>query len=318
MKFSYNIGENQTFAALTVCALSLHKEITHLKSRVFIFNRIAAFIREITDTIRSDRLSIYAAQASFFVIISAVPFISILFALAGIFLPELPADFAERFPIPEQVFTFLSHITKELESAPNVSLLSLSAVTTLWTASRGIAAIRAGVETVYRAGKNRGYVRFRIRSLISTLVFIVMIVAAVALLLFGDYLASAVSRLGIKWFENVFIDLRTPLFVASMTVIFTVFYCAVARRSTYVRHSVILHVPGAVFSSLGWIVFSFFYSLYITHFPDAATVYGSLAAICLIMLWLYFCMVILLLGAEVNKLWFAGLTKVTLHINKRR
>lgn len=285
-----------------------------MKSRVLIFNRIVAFVREIADTIRSDRLSIYAAQASFFVIISAVPFISILIALAGIFLPEIPSDFASRFPLPERIFSFLSYITKELESAPNVSLLSLSAVTTLWTASRGIAAIRAGIETVYRAERNPGYMRLRLRSLFSTLVFIIMIVAVVALLLFGDFLGQLIGG----WFEDAFLGLRTPLFIAAMSVIFTTFYAHVARRSTYVRHSVILHVPGALFSSVGWLAFSFFYSLYISHFPDAATIYGSLAAICLIMLWLYFCMVILLLGAEVNKLWFAGLTKVTLHTNKRR
>lgn len=284
-----------------------------MKSRVIIFNRIVTFIRQTAVTIREDRLSVYAAQASFFVIISAVPFISILIALVGIFLPEIPSDFAVRFPLSERILSF---IIDELRGAPNVSLLSLSAVTTLWTASRGIAAIRAGIETVYRAEKNQGYVKLRLRSLISTLVFIVMIVAVVAIILFGDFLA--VSIIG-GWFEDVFLNMHTPIFIAVMTVIFTTFYAHIAKRSNYVRHSVILHVPGALFSSFGWIIFSFFYSLYISHFPNAATIYGSLAAICLIMLWLYFCMIILLLGAEVNKLWFCGLKQFRFpNTNKRR
>ena len=49
----------------------------------------------------------------------------------------------------------------------------------------------------------------------------------------------------------------------------------------------------------------FFYSLYIKYSPNASYIYGGLAAICLIMLWLYFCMIIFLCGAEVNKLWAA-------------
>lgn len=301
----------------------LYKEYTALRSRVFLLNQIIAFVKQIADTIRSDRLSIYAAQASFFVIISAVPFLSLLFSLAGIFLPDIPSDFAHRFPLPEKLFSFLSHIIEELSGAPNVSLLSLSAVTTLWSASRGISAIRAGIETVYHSGRNPGYVRHRLLSIFATLVFIIMIVAAVALLLFGDFLADTLGGVLGDWFEDVFLSLRTPLFIAAMSVIFTAFYSSVAQRSTFVRHSVILHIPGALFSSCGWIVFSFFYSLYIAHFPDAGTIYGSLAAICLIMLWLYFCMVILLLGAEFNKLWFAGLTrlelpKISRHTNKRR
>ena len=63
------------------------------------------------------------------------------------------------------------------------------------------------------------------------------------------------------------------------------------------------HLPGAVFSAVGWVLFSFFYSLYVTDFPNAASLYGSLAAVCLLMLWVYFCLLILLLGAELNKLW---------------
>lgn len=276
-----------------------------LKSRIVFLSRFVLFCRTAAKIIREDKISVYAAQASFFVITSAVPFLSLLFALAGIFLPESA--------VLEQLSDVLPSVIEELQNAPNVSLLSISAVTTLWTASRGIAAIRAGIESVYRASHLEGFFKRRFRSILSTLMFIVMIVAVVALLLFGDF----VSR-HIGWFGNAFFDLRTPLFVTAMTVIFTAVYHSVAKRSTYVRHSVPAHVPGALFSSAGWILFSFFYSYYIDHFPRASTIYGSLAAICLIMLWLYFCMTILMLGAVVNKLWFAGTEEITCDESSQR
>ena len=71
------------------------------------------------------------------------------------------------------------------------------------------------------------------------------------------------------------------------------------------RLSVKSQVPGAVFSTLGWMGFSLAFSLYFTHFGgwNYSYMYGSLAAIVLFLLWLYFCMCILFWGAEVNCLW---------------
>ena len=51
-------------------------------------------------------------------------------------------------------------------------------------------------------------------------------------------------------------------------------------------------------------LYSYFYSLYIVYFPNASYIYGSLAAVILFMLWVYFCMIIFLVGAEINKIGF--------------
>ena len=58
--------------------------------------------------------------------------------------------------------------------------------------------------------------------------------------------------------------------------------------------------PGAVFSSVCWYLFSIGFSLYVTYTPGLNNMYGSLTTIILAMLWLYFCMYIILLGAEIN------------------
>ncbi|HIU47977.1 MAG TPA: YihY/virulence factor BrkB family protein, partial [Candidatus Avimonoglobus intestinipullorum] len=62
------------------------------------------------------------------------------------------------------------------------------------------------------------------------------------------------------------------------------------------------HLPGAVFTTAGWMVFSFLFSIYIENFANYSYIYGSLTAIVLMMLWLYSCMIILLFGAELNML----------------
>lgn len=259
-----------------------------MRSKIFSHSpRIRAVIRTVTE----DCVSLHAAHASFFVITSAVPFASVLFTLTGIFLPDLSAV---QILEGTAVTSLLRALTTELYSIPGVSLLSFSTVTTLWTASRGISGIRSGIETIYGCTRRSGYVEHRLRSLLVTLVFILFLAAAVGILLFGDLLGMPSGKI------------RFPMFAAVLTGSFTGIFVSAARRSDKVRHTIRHHIPGAVFATVGWVVFSWGYSLYITHFPSASTVYGGLAAVCLIMLWLYFCMMILLLGAEVNKLCFAG------------
>ncbi len=260
-------------------------------------------VRRIVSQIAGDKVTVYAAQASFFVIISAVPFLSLLISIAGLVLPSDLPDVLTGLPVPEGFSVLFDTVIDDLRTAPNVPLLSVSAVTTLWSASRGISAIRSGLELVYLAGRSKGFFAHRIKSLVSTLIFIAVITAAVTLMLFGDLV---VKWLRIAKISDLIMRLRTPLFTAALCILFTVMYSSTARRSTRVKNGILPHLPGAVFSSVGWTLFSYFYSLYITHFPSASYIYGSLAAVCLIMLWLYFCMIILLLGAEVNKLWFAG------------
>ena len=59
-------------------------------------------------------------------------------------------------------------------------------------------------------------------------------------------------------------------------------------------------IPGALFSAIGWQVVSWIFSMYLDIFEGFSDMYGSLTTIVLIMLWLYFCMYCILLGAEVN------------------
>ena len=59
-------------------------------------------------------------------------------------------------------------------------------------------------------------------------------------------------------------------------------------------------LPGAIFTAFGWALASFIFSIYMDIFRGFSSMYGSLTTIVLIMLWLYFCMYVLLLGGEIN------------------
>ncbi len=277
-----------------------------MKSKNFSINSAAAYVRNLIRLITHDKVTVYAAQASFFVITSSVPFISMLIALAGLFLPE-DSTLIYRLTNANDLTKFdygglFSTIINEIQKAPGVSLLSFSAVTTLWSASKGISAVRSGIETVYSANAESGFVTHRLKSIFNTVIFIVLLTLLSVLLLFGDLLTSLFGGR----FTYIATLLRIPMLAVLMALFFTLIYVTVARRSNLVSRNFFRHLPGAMFSSVGWLLFSYLYSIYIDHFPGASRIYGGLAAICLIMLWLYFCMIILLLGAEINKLYFAS------------
>jgi membrane protein len=64
-------------------------------------------------------------------------------------------------------------------------------------------------------------------------------------------------------------------------------------------------LPGAAVSAVGWHLYSGLFSLYLRCSHGLENMYGSLAALIGIMLWLYGCMYLVLAGLEVN-VWFIG------------
>ncbi len=279
------------------------------KSHVIRLKTLISAIRGAADTFYEDRVTVYAAQASFFVVISAVPFLSLLISAVSLIRPTDLTTLTESVQglIPAPILSAFSELLTELRDIPGLSLISISALTTLWSASRGISAIRKGLQTVYHVPGKRSFFRNRLYSLCYTLCFIVMIVTVAVTLLFGDFLYGIITDK--LRFSSDLLDMllrfKTPIFIVLISLVFNTMYCVIGRRSNRLPKGFLFHFPGAFLAAVGWSVFSSLYSLYIAHFPRAFSLYGGLAAICLIMLWLYFCMIILLGGAEVNKLIFS-------------
>jgi len=276
------------------------------KSHIIRFQSLIAFFRHIADIFYEDRVTVYAAQASFFVIISAVPFLSLLISVIGIVQSTDLTTLTESLHgfIPTPILNAITELLTELRDIPGISLVSISALTTLWSASKGISAIRNGIQTVYGVTGKRSFFRNRLYSLIYTIGFIVMILLAAVILLFGDLLYGFLTK-KLRLSSEILLGLlrfKTPIFIVLITLVFNTMYYIIGRRSAGIPKRFLFHLPGAVLAAVGWNVFSYLYSLYITHFPKAFSLYGGLTAICLIMLWLYFCMMILLSGAEINKL----------------
>ena len=139
--------------------------------------------------------------------------------------------------------------------------------------------------------------------LLSTLAVMAVVATSSLLLFFSGVLLSLLGEesLSARAAEALTKALGLPVLVLLLTAVFALLYTAAGRGSPLFGKRLTGHLPGALFSALGWILFSLLYSVYIAHFPRASAVYGALGAVCLVMLWLYVCTFILLLGAEINR-----------------
>lgn len=202
--------------------------------------------------------------------------------LAG-FLPEALAEGAEELIL--LTYDNTSGIT-----------LGLSAVTTLWSAGKGIYGVITGLNAVYEVEETRGYLQIRLLSVAYTFLFLLVLLLTLGLHVFGTKLLLLLQNI-LRGIPAV-ISLRFFLLLILQTGIFTMLYMVLPNGRNRFWDS----LPGALLASSGWLIFSDLYSIYVEHFAHLSNVYGSVYAVALSLLWLYFCMAILFYGGALNRL----------------
>lgn len=274
---------------------------------------VGSIIKDIMD----DSVSAYSAQAAFFIIISAFPMIMLLLTMLR-FLPY----FSGGVPLirisflPDNVNAFVQTMLQEIIDNSSNMVISISAITALWSSSTGIYSIMLGLTAAYSVKETRGYIRMRSLAILYTFVFLVMIIAALGVLVFGNSIYHALINYLPFAAEHVTIiskGIRWLLGFGVLVLFFEISYIAVPNR----RSTVLQELPGALVSAVGWTVFSYMYAYYIENFGNYANVYGSLTAVVLLMLWLYFCMFIMLVGAEINVAWNSTYRRIAARIYRK-
>lgn len=265
--------------------------ITIIKTVKYIY----AFIKRIARWLENHRIRVYASQASFFIIISAIPMMIIILSFSGLILPEKnDLDEVLLSRIPPELYSVGRRVLDEIDEKSNLSLVSVSALTLLWAASRGVRGIGDGIRNVYGGEKDRYYAIYILKSLLMTFLYVCSVILALTVWVFGDSIlkhASAGSPIGFLKVLN-----GGALFLL-LSAVFNLSYRFFSGKREGLREA-----PGAFFSALCWFLFSELFEYYVSNFAKYSYVYGSLSTVIVVMLWLYFCMEILLVGAGVNVL----------------
>lgn len=260
--------------------------------------KLILFIAKIVKKTEDNHVSAFAAQATFFIILSIIPFLMLLLALVQ-YTPVTQADvmrYVKEFFPPKASIAIVSVVSDIYNRSS--ALIPLTIISALWASGRGVLAITNGLNCIYGVSETRNYIVVRLRSVLYTVFFIAAIVLSLVLLVFGNsiYMILRENAPFLGKIAGVLISLRTIIALFVLGVFSMVVYRFVPNRKARFKEQ----LPGALFTAVCWGAFSFGYSIYVDLFSGASKIYGSLTAVVLGMLWLYICMYIMLIGAEVN------------------
>ncbi len=264
-------------------------------------------IRIFTKKMKEDAVSAFSAQTAFFIILSFIPFIMLLLTMIQ-YLPitqDTLIRMSQEF-FPDTIGNYIASLVEEIYSQPTATIISITALTALWSASKGFLAIIQGFNFIYGIPETRNYIKLRLIATTYTLIFALTLVVSLTLLVFGNKIfMGVVTRFPLVENLALFImSIRSVLGLAILFFLFSAMYLWIPNF----KSRFLFVIPGAAVSSVCWVGFSFLYSIYIDNFANFNT-YGSLTIIIFCMLWLYACMYILFIGCEINSFLFMRLQR---------
>lgn len=220
------------------------------------------FGRQVYLKYSADEMSVYAAQASFFIIMAAFPFFMVLLALIQVAPIIHEADLL-RFllpAIPDRFRGLLIYLLDSLRSDSPAALISVTALAAIWSASKGMLGIEKGLNRVFGVTSPRNYILRRALCSVYTLCFSLMCVASLALLVFGSFLQGML----LKWIPALAYLSGTISLCRGLVMFFmlTIFFIALYTALPHRRLSIPGQIPGAMFSAAGWALTSLAFSVY--------------------------------------------------------
>ena len=247
-----------------------------------------------------NRISVHAASACYFMVLSAFPLLVLVLSL----LRYTPLELDTLLEVlgglvPAALLAGMERLVRSTYDSSSTALLSLSAVAALWSAGRSIYGLVMGLNAIYGVKETRGYFKLRAINALYMVLFLVVLLLTLVIHVFGKAIVAMlpVEQYPLFGFLADVVNSRHLLLLLVQTALFTAMYAALPNK----RNPAGECVPGAVLASLGWQVFSAVFSLYVDNFRGYANIYGSVYAVALCMLWVYFCMYIIFLGGAFNR-----------------
>lgn len=264
--------------------------------------KIFVMIRDFSTHMRKQNISAYAASIAFFFFLSVVPMLILICTI----LPFTPLT-------QENLVSAVTDLTPDMLDPLAISLisdvynrsagiLSVAAIATVWSAGKGVMALMQGLNVVNGVEDTRNYFFIRLIASFYTVVMLVVVILSLFFMVFGNQLVTlALHRIPrLEALVSFIMNFRFIFVWAILTLLFAAIYAYVPDRKLKFREQLF----GAVFSAVVWSVFSWGFSIYVTY-GNTYGIYGSLSIIIIVLLWLYFCMYITMIGAYLNRFFYS-------------
>ena len=247
------------------------------------------------------QIPVYAANACYFLVLMIFP--ALLLVMSSLRYTSLSAnDLIEVLGtvVPSALMPTVERLIVNTYYNSSGVVISVLAVTALWSSSRGVYGLLTGLNHVYGVREDRGYFYTRLISVVYTFAFLMVLILTLVLHVFGKSIAAWINAKDlalVDWMVRV-IDIRFLVLLGLQILVFTALYMVLPNR----RNRFWSSLPGATVAAVGWQMFSNLFSIYVQRLNVYTNIYGSVYALALGMLWLYICVTIVLFGGVLNRL----------------
>ena len=206
--------------------------------------------------------------------------------------------------IPTTALGIVLKAFNETTSVASSAKVTFGSIASIWSASIGISAIQDTLNEVYRIDGTRSYIVARLYAILLTIVLTALFIVALACMFGGDLMAALAHR---------YIDDRYLAFTAAIggrIVAWTMASCILALAFAVLyrwapewkERKWRWFTPGIGVGILGWILASLGFRVYLHFFTNYTVTYGSLGAVIILLTWFYISGLMILLGAEIDRI----------------
>ena len=254
--------------------------------------------------INNDRVWGRAAELSYYFLLALFPLLIFLTSVIGIVLGPGTGARQALFSylagiMPPSAFQLIDATMLEISQASSGSKISFGLLAALWAASNGMSAITDSLNAAYDVEETRPWWKHRLVAIILTIALSVLIISALLLVVAGGGIGEGVANaygfgpaFAIAWKI-----IQWPVAFAFLILAFALIYYFAPDLRDQKWHWL---TPGAAIGVALWLLVSFGFRTYLQFFDSYSATYGSLGAVIILMLWLYFTGLAVLIGGEIN------------------
>jgi membrane protein len=262
--------------------------------------RRALLVRTFKEFVADNGLGL-AAQLAYYFFFALFPAILVGIALASFFPLEHFVDRAVAAlagVVPDDIIRIIQDQMRKISEGGDGGILTFGLLVALWSSSAAMVGLIDALNRAYDIEEGRPWWKVRLLAIGLTVLWAAFILVAFALVLIGPTAAEYVARstgLGpiLEWTWKI---LQWPLVVALVSLgTGFVHYFAPDAEQRWVWIT-----PGAVLTTVLWLLASLGFKLYVNNFASYTETYGAIGGVMVLLLWFYLTGLVMLVGAELN------------------
>jgi len=261
--------------------------------------KVIQFSKQFWDRFNEAEVLGLSAQLAYFFLLSIFPLLLFIVTLIGYFplddgmIIEMLSDY-----LPADVVQMIEQNLTQIVNNRSGSLLSISILGTLWSASNGFNAITRSFNKAYQVETKRNFILGRLVAIGLMLTIVLAIFFALLLPVFGKVLVEFLSTY-LPMPEGFLKSWNTLRWVSSSIMFFIVFYLLykLAPNKKFREHYVLW---GTLFATFSWQITSYAFSYYVETLGNFSITYGSLGTVIVLMIWFYLSGIIITTGGVIN------------------